>query len=70
MVIDRRTFVVGAACVTIASSLESVPAQPSVGDTDVSRLAFAIEGWCIPDNSGATDQIWIRLDSSWRANWR
>jgi hypothetical protein len=70
MMIDRRTFVAGAAFASIAPSLELVPTRLPVGETEASRIAFLIEGWSVPNNSGATDEVWIRLDRLWRANWR
>jgi hypothetical protein len=70
MMIDRRTFVAGAALAAIAPSLELLTTQLSAGETDVNRVAFMIEGWSIRDKSGASDEVWIRLDRSWRGSWR
>jgi hypothetical protein len=70
MMIDRRTFVAGAAFAAIAPSLELGTRRLSADETDRHHLTFSIEGWSIPNNSGATDQVWINLDRSWRASWR
>ena len=70
MLIDRREFVTGAALVTLAPT----PALPSTRVAAPSakhgQLVMKIEGWTSPDQSGADDEIWIKLDRSWRAAWR
>lgn len=53
---------------------ESLSPQSPASETDVSCLAFKIDGWdrCgdIATDDAAGDQVWISINRSWRAAWR
>jgi hypothetical protein len=68
MTIDRRTFIIGTGVAAIAPSLQLWPPQLEAGDAG--RVVFMIEGWSVDDASEATEQVWIRLDRTWRTAWR
>ena len=81
MLIDRRTFIQGAACVAallpLSSGAES-QAQPIVrptsptaaGPVDQNSIVFKIEGWDL-DSEGAADSVTlIRINQTWRTAWR
>ena len=70
MTIDRRTFVVGAALVALAPSLELLPRQSFGHDEEENRIVFLIDGWSIQDDNDTSDQVWLRVGHSWRAAWR
>jgi hypothetical protein len=70
MMIDRRTFVVGtvsAAILPLGTSLSEqlLPAEAATGG-----VVLMIEGWSVPNASGAADAAWIRVGRSWKAAWR
>ena len=78
MMIDRRGFLVSMALATVAPVLGALRTRPkpiattqatSVA-TDLSSTAFMIDGWSTQDDSAIGDQIWIRIDRSWRTAWR
>jgi len=71
MMIERRTFVMGAALLAVAPSLElSLPGQISAHEKNANDVVFMIEGWSIQDDSDTSDQMWLRLGHSWRVAWR
>lgn len=81
MLIDRRTFIQGAACVAallpISSRAES-QAQPTVGPTsqtaggavDLNSIIFKIEGWDLDSEEPADNVTLIRINQRWRTAWR
>jgi len=70
MMIDRRTFVASTAAVALVPALDLLPAQPSTPEAGTGRLVLMIEGWSVPDESGAADAAWIRIGHSWQTAWR
>jgi len=68
MIIDRRAFVAGTALVAIAPAIEFLLVPLSPAAANASRLVFMIEGWSDPSESA--DEVWIRVDRSWRTAWR
>jgi len=70
MMISRRTFVAGSALVAVAPALDLLPAQLPTPETTIGRVVLLVEGWSVPDESGAANAVWIRIDRSWRAAWR
>jgi len=70
MMIDRRTFVAGATSVAFVPALSMLPAQLPAPEIPIGRLVLMIEGWSVPDESGATDVAWIRIGHLWRTAWR
>ena len=70
MTIDRRTFIVRTGVAAIAPSLQLWPLQPSARAVAMNRVVFVIEGWSVEDASEVTEQVWIRLDRTWRTAWR
>jgi hypothetical protein len=80
MAIDRRTFIVQGAtllattpCVEIFV-LGSSTAQSSgviSFETNEKLTQFKVDGWDTWDPDVAnTDDVWLRLNQSWRAAWR
>ena len=66
----RRNFMSGAALAAVAP-LPRLPAPPfPLPDAEASRIAFVIEGWSMPAEGNATDQVSIRINSGWRTAWR
>ena len=74
MTIDRRVFAAGTALVAIAPvvapafELLSPPLPPHAAR--IGSVVFMIDGWSSRDDSVTADQLWIRVDRSWRAAWR
>ena len=74
MIIDRRAFAAGTALVAIAPMVappfellsSSLPADAA----SIGRVVFMIDGWSSRGDSVTDDQLWIRVDRSWRAAWR
>jgi hypothetical protein len=68
--IDRRTFVAGAAVAVVApfpdlrARLSSPPPAPT------SPVVFMIDGWSVQNDDETADQVWIRIDRGWRTSWR
>jgi hypothetical protein len=70
MTIDRRTFIIGTGVAAIAPSLQLWPLPFPARAAAMNRVEFMIEGWSVEDASEATEQVWIRLDRTWRTAWR
>jgi hypothetical protein len=80
MAIDRRNFIVQGAtllattpCVGIfASGLSTAQSlRVSSSETQEKSTRFKIYGWDTCDVDGANaDDVWLRLNPSWRAAWR
>ena len=70
MMIDRRTFVVGAGLAALtpawASSLPQLPAAA----TSASPPVFMITGWSSEGDNGSDGQVWITVGHGWRTAWR
>jgi hypothetical protein len=75
---DRRTFLIGCggvvaaplfaslgAHLTVSSKGELTPSSAS-GDTEAPTLR--IDGWESPVDSAS--DLWVQVNSSWRATWR
>ena len=70
MTIDRRTFIIGTGVAAIAPGLQLWPLQLPARAAAMNRVEFMIEGWSVEDASEVTEQVWIRLDRTWRTAWR
>jgi hypothetical protein len=70
MMIDRRDLIAGAALVAVAPTLEWLPPALSQPGVNSSYPVLLIDGWNVEDDSDATNQVWIRVDRSWRVAWR
>ena len=70
MMIGRRTFVAGTASVAVAPALDLLAAQLPSPETTVGRVVLLVEGWSVPDESGAANAVWIRIGRSWPVAWR
>ena len=68
--IDRREFIAWSAVITVAPALVLFRAQFLPVETATRPVAFMIEGWTVQDDSGAADQVWMRVGRSWRTAWR
>ena len=71
MMIDRRSFVGGAALAVIAPALPLLP--PNItGPAAVEMIspALMIDGWSVQGDAGADNQVWIRVGHGWRTAWR
>jgi hypothetical protein len=70
MIIDRREFMAGAALAVVTPTLELLPAQASQPVRNVKYPTFMIDGWSLPGRSEVANEVWMRVDRSWRAAWR
>jgi hypothetical protein len=70
MTIDRRTFIVGTGVAAVSPGLQLWSLQLPARAAAMSRAEFMIEGWSVRDASAATEQVWLRLDRTWRTAWR
>ena len=70
MTVDRRAFVAGATLLTVAPAIQLLPVAPSARVASVRRTALMIDGWSSPGDSDGGDEVWIRVDRSWRSAWR
>jgi hypothetical protein len=66
----RRTFLAGVALIAVAPALDLLPAQLPTPETTIGRLVLLVEGWSVPDESGAANAVWISIGHSWRVAWR
>ena len=80
MMIDRRTFIIqGATLLATApalavvlpgSSAAQTPLMTGAG-TDETSILFKIDGWDACDAEVSTgNEVWLRINQSWRAAWR
>lgn len=83
---SRRTFLVGCGGIVAAPAFArlSLPAggprelqvtaaeasvsAPPYGASAPESVALRIHGWDSPADSGSN--VWVQINSSWRANWR
>ena len=73
MIVDRRAFIAGTALVVVAPAIGLLPApaaSPAPTAPTIGRPVFMIEGWSAQDDSPKDDQLWVRVDRSWRTAWR
>jgi hypothetical protein len=70
MTIDRRTFTVGATMAVVAPTLPLLPCQQPTASASPSRVVLMIHGWSISDKDSAGEEVWFRVDRSWRCAWR
>ena len=71
MMIDRRSFVGGAALAVIAPALPLLPpnlTRPAA--VEMTSPALMIDGWSVQGDAGADNQVWIRVGHGWRTTWR
>jgi hypothetical protein len=68
MTIDRRAFVAGTTLVAFAPAVGFLPTVLSMPTANANDLVFKISGWSVPSDSA--DEVWIRVDRSWRTSWR
>ncbi len=71
---DRRTFLITCAGVAVAPAFAHVGAQLAAAEQALPPVALPaasalrIAGWDSAPDSG--DDVWVHVNSSWRANWR
>ena len=67
---NRRTFIGGAALVVTAPppASQALPSPPP--DAGATRISFIIEGWSTPATDDTAGQVAIRINAGWRASWR
>lgn len=70
MMIDRRTFVAGAASIALAPALDLLPVPPPTPETPAGQLVLMIDGWSVPTENSTSDAVWIRIGHTWRTVWR
>jgi len=73
MIVDRRAFIAGTALVVVAPAIGLLPApaaSPAPSAPTIGWPVFMIEGWSAQDDSPKDDQLWVRVDRSWRTAWR
>ncbi|HSI40115.1 MAG TPA: hypothetical protein VLA00_06155 [Xanthobacteraceae bacterium] len=74
MVIDRRTFVLGAGVAAAAPALGIAPPAAPTAAAGIALGAatpvFVIDGWADRDGAGPDNQLWLKVGSSWRTAWR
>jgi len=70
MTIDRRAFVAGTTLVAFAPALEFLPVLSPPLPEIASRPVFMIDGWSVSSNGDGADEVWFRVDRSWRTVWR
>jgi hypothetical protein len=70
MMIDRRKFVSGTALVAVAPTLRLLPAALPMPAAETKRVVMKIYGWSTPGQGGTDEEVWIRVDRSWRTAWR
>jgi hypothetical protein len=68
--IDRRAFMSSSALVALAPRLSFASALPAPPAAEATRLVVKIAGWSQSDESNPSEEIWIRVNHSWRAAWR
>ena len=73
MIVDRRAFIAGTALVVVAPAIGLLPApaaSPAPRAPTIGWPVFMIAGWSAQDDSPKDDQLWVRVDRSWRTAWR
>jgi hypothetical protein len=70
MMLDRRTFVVGAALTAGAPIPGSPVRSPAPPGVRTNRVVFMVDGWGVQNDKETFDQVWIRIDRGWRTSWR
>jgi hypothetical protein len=73
MVIDRRTFVLGAGLAAVPILGVALPQQTAEAAgvaAGASHPVFSIVGWADRDNAGADNQLWLKVGPGWRTAWR
>jgi hypothetical protein len=68
--IDRRSVLAGTALAAVAPTLSFASASLPTPPAEATRLIARIDGWSVPNECNAAEEIWIRVDRSWRAAWR
>jgi hypothetical protein len=70
MMIDRRKFMSGTALVAVVPTLSLLPVALPTPAAETNRLVIKIDGWSTPGQRGTDEEVWIRVDRSWRTAWR
>jgi hypothetical protein len=70
MMIDRRTFVAGAALVAVAPIRGLSTPPSSLPAATVSPVVFVIDGWGVESDDEKVDGVRIRVNRGWRTAWR
>ena len=70
MMIDRRKFVSGTTLVAVVPTLSLLPVALPTPAAETNRLVMKIVGWSTPCQRGTDEEVWIRVDRSWRTAWR
>jgi hypothetical protein len=68
--IDRRKFVSGTTLVAVVPTLSLLPVTLPTPAAETTRLVIKIVGWSTPGQPGTDEEVWIRVDRSWRTAWR
>jgi hypothetical protein len=68
--IDRRRFMSGTALVAVVPTLSLLPVALPTPAAETNRLVMKIDGWSTPGQRGTDEEVWIRVDRSWRTAWR
>jgi hypothetical protein len=66
--IDRRKFLT--TLVAVAPTLSLLPVALPTPAAETNRLVMKIYGWSTPGQSGTDEEVWIRVNQSWRTAWR
>ena len=70
MMIDRRTVVAGTALAAVAPTLSFASVLLPTPTAKPPRFVVKIDGWSEPNQGNAAEEVWIRIDRSWRTAWR
>jgi hypothetical protein len=70
MMIDRRNVIVGTALAAVAPALSFASALVPTPAAEATRWVVKIDGWSVSAEADAAEEIWIRVNRSWRAAWR
>jgi hypothetical protein len=67
--IDRRNFTIGASLAVVVPPLQLMSCQqPAVAASPT--YTFMIDGWNTSREKSSAEEVWLRVDRSWRAAWR
>ena len=70
MMIDRRTFVAGAAVVAVMPVCGVLPPSAAAHLTDATQFVLSVDGWSAEDDGDSGDRVWIKVGHGWRTAWR
>jgi hypothetical protein len=70
MMIDRRSVIAGTALAVVAPALSFASALVPTPAAEATRWVVKIHGWNVSGEANAAEEIWIRINHSWRVAWR